>query len=54
MVEVQCGLYVGVVNFRLGGTVKIEETASVLENRVRIFFRRENRHLVKAHEKVPW
>jgi hypothetical protein len=54
MLEVQCGLYVGVVNFRLGGTVMIEETGSVLENRVRIFFKRENRNLVKAHEKVLW
>jgi hypothetical protein len=54
MLEVPCGLYVGVVNFTLGGSVKIQETASVLQNRVRIFFIRENRNLVKTHKNVPW
>jgi len=54
MLEVQCGLYVGVVNFTIGGTAKIQETASPLRERVRIFLKRENRQIVKAHENIPW
>jgi hypothetical protein len=52
--DVPCGLYVGVVNFTIGGTIKMRRTASTVENRVRIFFKRENGQLVKAHEDVPW
>jgi hypothetical protein len=52
--DVPCGLYVGVVNFTLGGTVKVQETASTLNERVRIFFIRENGHLIKTHENIPW
>jgi hypothetical protein len=37
MLDVPCGLYVGVANFTIGGTVKIQETASTLKERVRIF-----------------
>jgi hypothetical protein len=54
MLDVPCGLYVGVVNFTIGGTAKIQETASTLNERVRIFLKRENGHLVKAHENIPW
>lgn len=54
MLDVPCGLYVGVVNFTIGGTAKMQETASTLKERVRIFLRRENGHLVKAHENIPW
>lgn len=54
MLEVPCGLYVGVVNFTIGGTAKIQETASTLNERVRIFLKRENGHLVKTHENIPW
>jgi hypothetical protein len=52
--DVPCGLYVGVVNFTIGGTIKMRRTASTLENRVRIFFKRENGQLVKAHDSIPW
>jgi hypothetical protein len=54
MLEVQCGLYVGVVNFTVGGTVKMQRTASALEDRVRIFLKREKGQIVKAHENIPW
>ena len=54
MKNVPCGLYVGVVNFTIGGTVKIQETAYCLKERVRIFFIREKGHLVKTHENIPW
>ncbi len=54
MLEVQCGLYVGVVNFTIGGTAKLQETASPLRERVRIFLKRENRQIVKTHENIPW
>jgi hypothetical protein len=54
MLEVQCGLYVGVVNFAIGGTAKMQETASALRERVRIFLKLENGHLVKTHENIPW
>jgi hypothetical protein len=54
MKDVPCGLYVGVVNFTIGGTVKIQETAYCLNKRVRIFFIRENGHLIKTHENIPW
>ena len=52
--DVPCGLYVGVVNFTIGGTAKIQETASPLGERLRIFLKRENGHLVKTHENIPW
>jgi hypothetical protein len=54
MNDVPCGLYVGVVNFTIGGTVKIQEAAYCLNKRVRIFFIRENGHLIKTHENIPW
>ena len=54
MLDVPCGLYVGVVNFTIGGTAKIQETASPLRERVRIFLKRENRQIVKTHENIPW
>jgi hypothetical protein len=54
MVEVPCGLYVGVVNFTIGGSVKLQETASPLQERVRIFLKRENGQIIKTHENIPW
>jgi hypothetical protein len=54
MLHVPCGLYVGVVNFTMGGSVKIQETAYRLDRRVRIFLELDNTHLVKSHESVPW
>jgi hypothetical protein len=52
--KVDCGVYVGVVNFDLGGAVKIQETALCLDKRVRIFMTREKNHLVKSNESIPW
>lgn len=54
MLEVQCGLYVGVVNFTIGGTAKMQKTASPLRDRVRIFLKLENDQIIKAHENIPW
>jgi hypothetical protein len=54
MRDVPCGLYVGAVNFTIGGTVKLQETACSVRERVRIFLKRENGHIVKAHENIPW
>lgn len=52
--DVPCGLYVGVVNFTIGGTAKMQHTASPVGERLRIFLKRENGNIVKAHEKIPW
>jgi hypothetical protein len=55
MLDVPCGLYVGVANFTIGGMAKkMQETAITLNERVRIFLNRENGHLVKTHENIPW
>lgn len=49
--DVPCGVYVGVVNFQIGGK---PVTGSIVKDRLRVFFRRENGQLVKSHETVPW
>jgi hypothetical protein len=52
--EVPCGMYVGVVNFTIGGTAKMQHTASPVGERLRIFLKLENGQVVKTHENVPW
>jgi len=52
--DVPCGLYVGVVNFTIGGTAKMQETASHVGDRLRIFLKLENGQIVKTHENIPW
>jgi len=54
MLHVPCGLYVGVVNFTLGGSIDIQQTAYLLNQRVRIFMAVQNNHLVKSHKNIPW
>jgi hypothetical protein len=54
MLDVPCGLYVGVANFTIGGAAKLQETAITLKERIRIFFIRKNGHLFKTHENIPW
>ena len=54
MTDVPCGVYVGVVNFTVGGKTKIVETGSIVGTRVKIFLKRDGGQLIKAHEKVPW
>ncbi|SRR5260370_6148429 len=49
--HVPCGVYVGVVNFKVAGRTI---TGGTVEDRVRIFLKRENGLLTKAHEKIPW
>jgi hypothetical protein len=51
MTDVPCGVYVGVVNFTVGGMVK---TGSPIGDRVKIFLRRDGEKVTKAHENVPW
>jgi hypothetical protein len=52
--DVPCGVYVGVVNFTIGGTAKLQQTASPVGERLRIFLKRENGQIVKTHENIPW
>lgn len=52
--DVPCGVYVGVVNFTIGGTAKMQRTASPVGTRLRIFLKLENGQIVKAHENIPW
>jgi hypothetical protein len=54
MKDVRCGLYVGAVNFKLGGTVEIVKTGGIVGNRVKVFLKREAGQVTKAHETVPW
>jgi hypothetical protein len=54
MKDVPCGLYVGVVNFTIGGKSPRQETASPVGERLKVFLVRENNHLTKAHKKIPW
>jgi|SRR6266850_114425 len=51
MQDVPCGLYVGVVNFTVGGMVK---TGSPIGDRVKIFLKRAGEQVTKVHETVPW
>ncbi|MGH9736307.1 MAG: hypothetical protein ACRD8A_17180 [Candidatus Acidiferrales bacterium] len=52
--DVPCGMYVGVVNFTIGGTAKMQHTASPVAERLRVFLKRENGQIVKAHENILW
>lgn len=52
--DVPCGVYVGVVNFTIGGTPRIQNTASPVGKRLRIFLKLENGQIVKTHEEIPW
>ena len=54
MKDVPCGLYVGVVNFTIGGAKKIQETESPVGDRLRVFLMRDKTHLIKSHENVTW
>ncbi len=54
MKDVPCGLYVGVVNFTIGGAVKMVRTACNVGERLRIFLKLENGQIVKSHENIPW
>jgi hypothetical protein len=49
--NIPCGVYVGVTNFRIGGKPVI---GNIVEKRVRVFLKRENGKLIKAHETIPW
>jgi hypothetical protein len=49
--NVPCGVYVGVVNYRIGGKLVI---GNIVGKRVRIFLKRENGKLIKSHETIPW
>jgi hypothetical protein len=52
--DVPCGVYVGVANFTIGGTAKMQKTAAHVGERLRIFLELENGQIVKTHEKIPW
>jgi hypothetical protein len=55
--DVQCGLYVAVVNFTIGGTAntaKMQHTAKAVGERIRIFLKLENGQVVKAQENIRW
>ncbi len=54
MKDVPCGLFVGVVNFTLGGIPKIVKTGGLVGDRVKIFFKRDGQELTKTHENVSW
>jgi hypothetical protein len=51
MKDVPCGVYVGVVNYQIGGQ---PVTGNIIGERLKIFFKRENGKMVKAHENLPW
>jgi hypothetical protein len=52
--DVPCGVYVGAVNLTIGGTAKMQHTASPVGERLRIFLKLENSQIVKTHENIPW
>lgn len=52
--DVPCGVYVGVVNFTIGGAGRMQRTASPVGERLRIFLKRENGQIVKTREDIPW
>jgi hypothetical protein len=51
MKDAPCGVYVGVVNYQIGGP---PVTGNIIGERLRVFFKRENGKMVKTHENVPW
>jgi hypothetical protein len=51
MKNVPCGVYVGAVNFNVGGH---REIGSPINTRKRIFLKREDNQIIKTFEDVPW
>ncbi len=51
MKNVLCGVYVGSVNFKIGGHV---DTGIKIGERLRVFLRREGNHVSKNFESIPW
>jgi hypothetical protein len=51
MKNVPCGVYVGAVNFQIGGKPVI---GNAVGERVNIFFKLENGKITKTHETIPW
>jgi hypothetical protein len=51
MKDVPCGVYVGTVNFNVGGHLEI---GSPVKTRVKILLKRENNQIIKTFEDVPW
>jgi hypothetical protein len=51
MKDAACGVYVGVVNYQIGGQ---PVTGNIIGERLKIFFKRENGKMVKMHENIPW
>ena len=49
--DVPCGVYVGVVNYTIGGQPVI---GNAVGDRVRIFLRREDGKIIKSQEIIPW
>ena len=46
-----CGVYVGVVNYHIGGNPVIGSTVG---DRVKLFLKREHGKIIKTHETIPW
>jgi len=42
------------VNFTIGGTAKMQRTASPVGERLRVFLKLENGQIVKTHENIRW
>lgn len=51
MKDVPCGVYVGVVNFKVGGKLTV---GSSVRDRLRVFLKREEGRIIKTHETIPW
>jgi hypothetical protein len=51
MKDVPCGIYVGVVNFQIGGE---PVTGNSVGNRLKVFYRRESGKIIKSFETIPW
>lgn len=49
--DVPCSVYVGTVNFKIGEMLKI---GSPVNDRVRVFLKRENDQIIKMHETFSW
>jgi hypothetical protein len=49
--DVPCGVYVGVTNYKIGGTPVFGCT---VQDRVKVFYKRENGKIIKSNEIIPW
>ena len=49
--DVPCSIYVGVVNFQIGGK---PVTGNSVGNRLKVFYRRENGKIIKSFETITW